>query len=97
MSEYWEKMLFDDTKQMLDAGSTDFLTGDELKFAGRLADRMFLDFVRDVPGLDMETAGTLSDFVKRSESGDIPKTQQEISDFRQSLDKLGLSPGLSDE
>lgn len=97
MPEYWEKRLFEDTKQMLDSGSTDFLTGDELKFADRLADRMFLDFVRDVPELDMEAAGTLSDFVNRSKSGDIPKTRQEISDFRQTLDRLGLSPGLSDE
>lgn len=97
MAEYWEKMLFDDTREMLDSGSAEFLTKDELKFIGRRTDEMFADFTRGVPGLDMEAAGTLADFAKRTETGNIPKTQEEIEEFRGALDRIGLSPGLSDE
>ncbi len=80
MAEYWEKMLFDDTREMLDSGSADFLTADELKFIGKRTDEMFVDFTRGVPELDMEAAGTLADFAKRTETGNIPKTQEEIED-----------------
>lgn len=59
MEEYQERMLFDDTKQMLYSGFTDFLTGDELKFIDRQADRLFLDFVRGVPGLDMDYSNAM--------------------------------------
>ncbi len=59
MEEYRERMLFDDTKQMLYSGFTDFLTGDELKFIDRQADRLFLDFVRGVPGLDMDYSNAM--------------------------------------
>ena len=59
MEEYQERMLFDDTKQMLYSGFTDFLTGNELKFIDRQADRLFLDFVRGVPGLDMDYSNAM--------------------------------------
>ncbi len=97
MPEYWEKMLFDDTRERLGSGSADFLTADELRFIGRRADEMFVDFTRGVPGLNMEAACTLSDFAKRYGSGDVPQTQEEIGEFRSALDKLGGNPGLPDK
>lgn len=97
MPEFWVKLLFDDTKRRIGSGSTDFLTEDELKFIGRRADGMFIDFTRGVPGVDVEVADTLSDFVKRSESGDIPKTRQEVENFCGALDILGKSLGLPEE
>ena len=86
MPEYWEKMLFDDMRERLGSGSADFLTADELKFIGRQADEMFVDFTRDVPGLDMEAADTLADFSRRYGSGDVPQTLGEIGEFRGALE-----------
>ena len=97
MPEYWEKTLFDDTRERLDSGSAGFLTADELKFIGRRADEMFVDFTRGVQGLDMEAAGALADFARRYGSGDVPQTQEEIGEFRSALDKLGGNPGLPEE
>ena len=97
MPEYWEKMLFDDTRERLGSGFANFLTADELKFIGRRADEMFVDFTRGVQGLDMEAAGALADFAKRYGSGDVPQTQEEIGEFRSALDKLGGNPGLPEE
>ena len=97
MPEYWEKMLFDDTRERLGSGFANFLTADELKFIGRRADEMFVDFTRGVQGLDMEAAGALADFAKRYGSGDVPQTQEKIGEFRSALDKLGGNPGLPEE
>ena len=97
MPEYWEKLLFDDTRERLGSGSADFLTANELRFIGRRADEMFVDFTRGVQGLDMETANTLADFAKHAEEGDIPKTQEEIGDIYRALSVLGSNPGLPEE
>ena len=97
MPKYWEKLLFDETQERIDSGSADFLTADELKFIGKRADEMFIGFTRGAPGLDMEAAGTLADFAKRYETGDVPKTREEIGEFCNALDRLGGNPGLSDE
>ena len=97
MPEYWEKMLFDDTRERLGSGFANFLTADELRFIGRRADEMFVDFTRGVPGLDMEAADTLSDFARRYGTGDVPQTQEEIGEFRDALDRIGGNPGLPDE
>ncbi len=63
MPEFWEKLLFDDTKRRIGSGSTDFLTEDELKFIGRRADGMFIDFTRGVPGVDVEVDAHEMQFV----------------------------------
>ena len=89
-------MLFDDTRERLGSGFANFLTADELKFIGRRADEMFVDFTRGVPGLDMEAACTLSDFARRYGTGDVPQTQEEIGEFRDALDRIGGNPGLPD-
>ncbi len=97
MPEYWEKPLFDETRERIDSGSADFLTADELRFIGRRSDEMFIDFTRGIPGLDMEAAGTLADFARHYGTGDVPKTREDIEEFRGALDRIGGSPGLSGE
>ena len=96
LDELTKEIIQDSIEEKLKNNSTDFLDSNELTFLEKLNEKRLVDYIRNVPGIDINGTLDMSERLAQYRKGETPKTMEDIQKTLNILENWEKDVSLSD-